>query len=110
MAELIQASCEGILEKVIECLRGGSDVHARDDEALWDASFHGHVEVVKILLEAGADVHARNDRALWMASCKGHAEVVKLLLDYGADKDGLHPEATPKMREYIPVNQRRVCL
>jgi len=35
---------------------------------------------------------------------------VKILLDYGADKNRFHEDATLEMREYIPVNPRRIWL
>jgi ankyrin repeat protein len=78
---------------------------------LIDSSREGNLERVVEMLKAGANVHAKDDEALWWASANGHLKVVKLLLDYGANKNGLHEDATPEMRGYIPVNQRRawVC-
>jgi ankyrin repeat protein len=110
MDDLIKASRRGNLERVMELLKAGASVHARDDEALKYASWEGHFDVVKILLEVGANGSADNDKALRSASYKCHFEIVKILLDYGANKEGLHPDATPDMRGYFPVNRRRVCV
>ena len=49
----------------------GANIHARDNEALIEASYFGHLEVVKYLEERGADIHL-----IW-ASENGHLEVVK---------------------------------
>lgn len=37
-----------------------------------------------------------------------YLQIVKALLDYGAEPSRLHATATQEMKEYIPVNPRRI--
>ena len=83
--ELIEACKAGDINKVLQLVEDGADVHADNDHALRSASLNGHIEVVKILIEKGADVHANNDSSLHSASLNGHIEVVKILIEKGAD-------------------------
>jgi hypothetical protein len=82
---LVVASKIGNLNKVIELINLGANVHADDDAPLRYASRNGHLEVVKYLLSMGADVHAYDDAPLCWASINGHLEVVKYLVSVGAD-------------------------
>ncbi len=82
MPDLIEASRKGYVSVVRVLLAAGTDVHARNDEALCLASNRGHVEVVLALLAAGADIHAEDNEALHLASRYGHVEVVQLLKQY----------------------------
>jgi len=141
MADLIDASRKGNLERVAELLREGVDVcsgdielalrtasfyghaaivkrlleaganvHAEDNKALHSASWYGHTDVVKLLLDYGENVHAGFDGALWRASYNDYYNIVILLLDYGADRTKLYHNAPTEIRNYIPVNPRRVCV
>jgi len=109
---LAWASSRGHIGIVKLLLEAGADIHAKDDWSLRGASSYGHPRVVEILLEYGANVHADDNYSINEASSliagDGIVEIVELLLDYGADRERLHPTATPEMREYIPVNPRRV--
>ena len=62
----------------------GPDVHAKDDEALRDASARGHVKVVQLLIQHGADVKAEHDAAMRLASEFRQTSVVQLLIQHGA--------------------------
>ena len=82
-------------EDVAAALKGGADVHARDEEwsgtpLHWAAYGSKAAEVVELLLAAGADVEARDEKwggtplhaaAYWSET----PEVVQALLDGGAD-------------------------
>jgi Ankyrin repeats (3 copies) len=46
------------------------------DRYLASAAEGGHTEMVKLLLADGADVHAWNDEALYEAANNGHTETV----------------------------------
>jgi ankyrin repeat protein len=98
---LLQAAARGSSSRVRVLLRGGADVHVRDERPnhhgktpLHHAAEHGHLEAVQALLEGGADVHATETSShfvgngwtpLLYAARSGHAEVLRVLLRAGAD-------------------------
>jgi hypothetical protein len=113
-SELLRmAAAGGLYPYVYAAVRGGADVHARDDFALRAATKGGYTNIVEFLLEHnadpncgalnvaaafgrkaiaelllthGADIRAEPNRhALASAAAGGHAAIVKLLLDAGAD-------------------------
>jgi len=110
MADLIKASKEGNVERVVELLKAGANVHAEDDYALRWASFNGQAKAVKLLLEAGVSVHAQNDFAIKIAFEKKQDLVIMLLLDYGADKTKMIDAVLWKCIEYNLINPRRVMV
>ena len=96
------------------------------DKALLAACRNGHPESVKYLLSIGANIDTQ-----FIVPCPGEEHlngltpiafaskyrwgvcpkelIVKLLLDYGANPDELDLEnSTREMKEYIPINPRRV--
>ncbi|KAM7188963.1 hypothetical protein V8F33_010297 [Rhypophila sp. PSN 637] len=81
----------GVGEAVVELLKAGADVNAKDDDGgtpLQWASRNGHNSVVQQLLVAGADVNAKaidGGTPLHWASGNGHDSVVQQLLEAGAD-------------------------
>ena len=57
MTGLMIAANHGIIETVQSCLKGGANIHLRDDHdktALWHAIDGGHGEIAQLLKEAGA--------------------------------------------------------
>lgn len=69
--------------RALALLHCGTDVHARDDQALRVACMDGNAQVARELVLRGADVHALSDEALRYASIEGNEEVVRLLLGAG---------------------------
>ena len=90
-AKLREAAKNGYIQIVMDLLKQGVDVNARDDEkrtALMWAAYDGYTEVVKQLLKRGAEVDARDllDRtALMFAASGANIETVRLLLAHKAD-------------------------
>jgi len=94
----IEAAQSGNTAAILDLLKKGLDVNARDDQdgrtILMHAAWFGHIDVMRILIDKGADVNAKNKNgatALILAADKGNAEIVSFLIDKGADfnsKDG----------------------
>ena len=91
---LLQASRQGLSERVLESLENGADVNVKgsnDMTALIIASAEGHQEIVSMLLEKGANVNAKGKSgvtALIIASLYGFTEIVAMLLEKGANVKG----------------------
>lgn len=84
--ELIDASRDGKLKKVIELCRKKVNIHAEEDKSLRLAAFYGHFKIVKFLLRNGANVNAKNDDALCsVSSSSGRIDIIRILLEYGAN-------------------------
>ena len=98
----------GNYEAVEFLLRNGADVDINSGMPLWEAVYGRSPDLVKLLIDYGADLY--KGLALKEACLYGYTEIVKIFLDYGADKDRLLPAALPEMREYVPVNLRRVSV
>lgn len=81
----------GDLPVVLELLRAGADVDARDrhgQTALMVAAHRGHREVVEALASGGADLNVAakyNLTALMLAIVAGHVAVARTLARAGAD-------------------------
>ena len=71
-----------LLEHGAEANAGGP----YDSLPLSMASHYGHLDIVRLLLQYGADVHAKDDEALREASENGHENVVQLLRMYMTDR------------------------
>nr|XP_032813791.1 ankyrin-2-like [Petromyzon marinus] len=88
---LLRAARAGNLEKVLELLKAGTDIHTTNQNglnALHLAAKEGHVAVVKELLTRGSKVDSttkKGNTALHIASLAGQTEVVTLLTEHGAD-------------------------
>jgi hypothetical protein len=88
---LHKAVSKGSVSSVLDCLKYGSDINARDNSAwtpLHEACLTVNVEMVELLLSYGADIQAQaldNDTPLHQACANNFAEIVKTLLMYGAD-------------------------
>ncbi|CAM9733023.1 unnamed protein product [Lampetra fluviatilis] len=88
---LLRAARAGNLEKVLELLKAGTDIHTTNQNglnALHLAAKEGHVAVVKELLTRGSEVDSttkKGNTALHIASLAGQTEVVTLLTEHGAD-------------------------
>jgi ankyrin repeat protein len=95
-APLLEATKEGNVERVRECLAAGDDPNVRNADgatALMLAAHAGHLPVVQALLAAGADVNA-TDALGWGPLAKavhnpdrnrGFPDVVAALIAAGAD-------------------------
>ena len=89
---LLQASRQGLSERVLESLENGADVNVKgsnDMTALIIASAEGHQEIVSMLLEKGADVNAKSKYgsvpALSFAVQNEYPNIVSMLLEKGVD-------------------------
>lgn len=91
--KLFRAASEGKVEAVLDALRSGANVNARDPEGetpLMYASAQGRTEVVELLLNRGADIHAHSDNAetaLGRAVMYNQESTISLLLEKGARVD-----------------------
>lgn len=97
--ELIDASINGDLEKVKECLKNGADVNVYSNvewTPLLCATHFNHLEIAKLLIENGADVNAKETlQESWtpliaatineIEDNEVKKEIIKLLIDNGAD-------------------------
>lgn len=97
--ELIDASIDGDLEKVKECLKNGADVNVYSNvewTPLLCATHFNHLEIAKLLIENGADVNAKETlQESWtpliaatineIEDNEVKKEIIKLLIDNGAD-------------------------
>ncbi|XP_074648678.1 uncharacterized protein LOC141904097 isoform X21 [Tubulanus polymorphus] len=89
-ASFLRAARAGNLDKVLEYLKGSTDINtsnANGLNALHLASKEGHVNVVTELLKRGANVNAatkKGNTALHIASLAGQEEVAKILVKYEA--------------------------
>jgi uncharacterized protein len=86
-----RAVTRGDLATVLELLRAGADVDARDrygQTGLMLAAHRGHRDVVEALVAAGADLNVTAKyglTALMLAVVAGHPEVARALATAGAD-------------------------
>jgi hypothetical protein len=88
----IEAAQSGNTPAILDLLKKGLDVNARDDlygrTILMHAALFGHMDVVRLLIDKGADVNAATKNgttALLLSAGKGNAEIAGFLLDKGAD-------------------------
>jgi ankyrin repeat protein len=86
--DYFNATENGNLDKLKECIRKGVDKEAKDKygwTALHHASFDGHLEIVKYLIEkCHVDKKVKGNNgwtALHYASEQGHLEIVKYLVE-----------------------------
>ena len=94
--ELLEASFDGIVEKVQLLLDAGANINARDTVStsaptvLEEAVCQGHFEVVKLLVSRGAEINVVNPRCetTLMLACGAFSRdprIVKFLIQHGAD-------------------------
>ncbi|WKY03205.1 hypothetical protein Q1695_004726 [Nippostrongylus brasiliensis] len=90
-ASFLRAARAGNLDKVLELLRGGTDINtcnANGLNALHLASKEGHSEVVRELLKRGAHVDSatkKGNTALHISSLAGQSLIVTILVENGAN-------------------------
>uniref|UniRef100_A0A158PAN7 Ankyrin-2 n=1 Tax=Angiostrongylus cantonensis TaxID=6313 RepID=A0A158PAN7_ANGCA len=90
-ASFLRAARAGNFDKVLELLRGGTDINtcnANGLNALHLASKEGHSEVVRELLKRGAHVDSatkKGNTALHIASLAGQSLIVTILVEHGAN-------------------------
>lgn len=70
-----------IVKKLIKC----SDIHANNDDALFEACRNGYIHIVRYLISKGANIHALDDQALLIAAYNRHLDVVEVLIKAGAN-------------------------
>ena len=83
----------GDLEKAVQFLNHGANIHARDEDLcstpLGWAAKHGQKQMAQLLLERGAKPRLPDDPAwatpLAWARRRGHEQIVELLLQHGAE-------------------------
>jgi ankyrin repeat protein len=95
---LIKSARYGNLDMVRHLINRGTNIHARDDEALQLSAKNGHLEMVRYLTNHGADIHVRNDYALRQSARRGHLEVVSCLVNQGA---AIHAENDYALRSSV---------
>lgn len=81
--ELIQAIENNNLEKTIESINQGANIHTTD--SLYLACSRNHINIAKYLIQKGANIQSDNNSCLIGAVYQGHVDVVELLLENGAD-------------------------
>ncbi|XP_071829487.1 uncharacterized protein [Apostichopus japonicus] len=90
-ASFLRAARAGNLEKVLEYLKGSTDINtsnANGLNALHLSSKEGHLNIVTELLKRGANVNAatkKGNTALHIGALAGQEEIVKVLIEHGAD-------------------------
>lgn len=90
-ATLILAAESGDTNTVLQMIKDGAGINAKDDGGRTPilAATHGNkVDTVRVLIEAGADIHLQDnklDNPFLYAGAEGMLEIVKLLIDAGAD-------------------------
>src|SRR4051812_13081579 len=83
---LIKAAEKGDETGVVDLLRRGAPIDARDEArrtALLAATQGNHVGVARVLIDAGADVNAQDrqrDSAYLLAGARGYVEILRLTL------------------------------
>lgn len=100
MTELLLAAYHGEFDWVQNCIKGGLNIHARDDSGMtplhWvvDMGMIGSSDerehIVRFLLTCGADVNATNQGGrsiLAVAILAGNSRLVQTLVEAGADVD-----------------------
>ena len=95
--QLTRAVLHGKTEIVHQLFSGG----ARCDKALSFAAWCDHKEIVSLLLRGGVDVHFRNDQALRCAVVTGRTEIVRMLLNAGADLHTLDEDDVEKVQQML---------
>jgi ankyrin repeat protein len=89
--QLLAASEQGDVAQVLELVRSGANINARDTYGvtpLHTAVCHGHAEVVQALVEHGAMVNAIEHNGctpLHAAAARGFYEIARFLLLHGAN-------------------------
>ncbi|MBW7476098.1 ankyrin repeat domain-containing protein [Paenibacillus oenotherae] len=89
--ELIMYAEQGDSAAVLELLKKGANINARDARgrtAIMAATHGNNPDTVKLLIDAGADINAQDDRKdnpLLYAGAEGLLDIVKLMIDAGAD-------------------------
>jgi uncharacterized protein len=89
--DLIASAARGDTAQVVELLREGADIDARDlrgRTAVMAATYGNHARTVEVLLEAGADVNRRDlmlDNPFLYAGAEGLLDILKLAAKAGAD-------------------------
>ena len=66
-------------ELIIKLLKETEKFQGDNKEFLIECAKQGKLTIVKILVEAGTDIHAKDDEALRWAALGGHLEVVEYL-------------------------------
>ncbi len=88
---LIQAAERGKTEFVVQCIKDGADINARDERGRTPilAATHGNqADTVRALIMAGADINLQDhflDNPLLYAGAEGLLEIVMLMNEAGAD-------------------------
>ncbi len=89
--ELMEAACDGEIQRIQEAINAGADINAQDDNgqsALIWAAYYGHKNIVKLLLKHSAHVNVQDTygrTALIYAVARGCKDIIELLLKHGAD-------------------------
>ena len=91
--EFCDICAKGSVQEVINALKRGANVNARDNHSntpLMLASLYEKAEIVNILIKAGADVNAKDKNgttALMYAAHMGKANAVNTLIEASADDE-----------------------
>ncbi|MVO99701.1 hypothetical protein EDM21_09175 [Paenibacillus sp. N10] len=88
---IIQAAENGDTSRVLQLIREGADINARDEQgrtAILAATHGNQADTVRALIEAGADINLQDhklDNPFLYAGAEGLLEIVKILNEAGAD-------------------------
>jgi len=85
-------ACEkGRLDRVVELVNNGVNIHANNEYGFQLACYNGHLEVIKYLMEQEdkPNIHAYNETGFRWACENGRLEVVKYLMEQD-DKPNIH--------------------
>jgi ankyrin repeat protein len=85
--QLLDASRDGNLAKIIDLLAQGADVNTVDTYGttpIYKAAYAGHTEIVNLLINAKANLNTSTIYSmatpLYVAAARGHTEIVRLLI------------------------------
>lgn len=130
-ASLMDAAASGDTAKILESLKAGADVNARNN--LWNSEFvesstiligmwggpplaiaagKGRLEATQLLLEKGAEVDGRDSKnftALIYAARSGNVEIVRLLLNKGADPNAHSSDGRTALDNAVRYRNYDIC-
>jgi len=84
-AMLMMAIKLGHLDKAVQALDNGADVHQEEDLPIRNAAKFGHLDILKTLVSRGADYHVYSDAPLCIAAENGHLDIVKHMISLQCD-------------------------
>ena len=87
---LLNATCNGDLERMKELIEGGADVNQKTEQritSVWCACYHGNNKALQLLLDNNAEPDIADiyqQTPLFVACYQGNFENIQLLISYGS--------------------------